>query len=84
MQDQYTALHYKDGWGWDHFLGGVPAQSSRREASTWTFFDRFDIFSITTDATETLVSSKMGLKKLYRHEKQMSISSDHQLHFQQN
>ena len=35
-------LHFDLGLGWDHFLGGVPAQSSRREASTWTFLDRLD------------------------------------------
>ena len=30
-------------------LGGETAQSSRREASTWTFFDRLDIFSNAID-----------------------------------
>ena len=43
------------GLGWDHFFGGVPAQSSRREASTWTFFDRLDIFSDATNLKMTLV-----------------------------
>ena len=48
-------LHFEIGLGWDHFFGGVPAQSSRREASTWTFFDRLDIFSDATDLKNTLV-----------------------------
>ena len=40
-------LFFEIGLGRDHFLGGVApvaAQSSRREASTWTFLDRLDIF----------------------------------------
>ena len=36
-------VHACFGW-WGHFFGGAPAQSSRREASTWTFLDRLDIF----------------------------------------
>ena len=36
-------------------MGGEPAQSSRREASTWTFFDRLDIFSNAIDVKNTLV-----------------------------
>ena len=35
-------------------LGGVLAESSRREASTWTFFDRLDIFSNATDEIITM------------------------------
>ena len=41
----------------DHFWGGVPAQSSRREASTWTFFDRLDIFSDAIDRKMTMALS---------------------------
>ena len=32
----------------------MPAQSSRREASTWSFFDRLDIFSDATNRKITL------------------------------
>ena len=39
---------------WDHFFGGAPAQSGRREASTWIFFDRLDIFSNATNQKITL------------------------------
>ena len=48
-------LHLEIGLGWGHFFGGVPAQSSRREASTWTFFDRLDIFSDATNLKMMLV-----------------------------
>ena len=37
---------------WANFLGGVPGQSCRREASTWTFLEWLDIFS---DATNTKI-----------------------------
>ena len=39
----------------------VSAQSSRREASTWTFFDRLDIFSNVTDLKNTMYLAKMAL-----------------------
>ena len=56
---------------WDHFFGRVSAQSSRREASTQSFFDRLDIFSIICDAIETLDSLKITLEPLYKNEKQI-------------
>ena len=37
------------------FWGGASAQSSRREASTWPFFDRLAIFSNAIDLKNTLV-----------------------------
>ena len=40
-------LFFELGLVWRHFLGEVPAQSGRREASTEPFFDRLDTFSIT-------------------------------------
>ena len=54
-------LHFEIGLGRHHFLGGVPAQSSRRKASTESFFDRLDTFSITNHATNTLSRSKTTL-----------------------
>ena len=51
-------LHFETGLGWDHFFGGVPAQSSRREASNEPIFDRLDIFSDAIDLKNTLVLLK--------------------------
>ena len=48
-------LHFEIGLGWDHFFGGVPAQSSRREASTQPIFDRLDIFFDAIDLKNALV-----------------------------
>ena len=48
-------LHFEIGLGWDHFLSGVAAQSGRREASSWTFLDRLDIFSDAIDLKNTQV-----------------------------
>ena len=48
-------LHFETGLGWDHFFGGALAQSSRREASTWTLLDRLDIFSNAIDLKNSLV-----------------------------
>ena len=48
-------LHFETGLGWGHFFGGVPAQSSRREASTQPIFDRLDIFFDAIDLKNTLV-----------------------------
>ena len=48
-------LFFEIGLRRDHFFGGAPAQSSRREAPTWSFIDRLDIFSDATDLENTLV-----------------------------
>ena len=47
---------FEIGLGWDHFFGGVPAQSSRREASNKPIFDRLDIFSDAIDPKNMLAA----------------------------
>ena len=51
----YKSTPLRDWFGVGALFGGVPAQSSRREASTWTFFDRFEVFSNATDLKNALV-----------------------------
>ena len=54
---------------WDHFLGGVPGQKSRREASTWTFLEWLDIFFDATNLKIILtvfVSAVAALQAAHR------------------
>ena len=53
----FTNLHFETGLGRDHFCGGVPAQSSRREASSKPFFDLLDIFSGVIDIKNAMAGS---------------------------